>query len=216
MQCQHQPLKSLKGQRPWWQFFIIGKRAITALALSCAVGLSACSSSSVPTDPDNVCSIFQEKDSWYAAAHKVHDKYGIPIHVAMAIMYQESGFVEDAEPPMRWFLFIPYGRGSSAYGYAQAQDEVWSDYVEDAGSMFSDRDDFADALDFIAWYMVKTKKTNGVPLHDAYNQYLNYHEGWKGYRSGTYKSKNWLLNTANQVATRAEQYKAQLMRCQLY
>lgn len=193
------------------------KYAIKGIFLASTLGvlLSACSAS-VPTDPKNVCSIFQEKDSWYAAAHKVHQKYGVPINVAMAIMYHESGYVADAEPPMRWFLFIPYGRGSSAYGYAQAQDDVWREYVDDAGSVFSDRDDFADALDFIAWYMTKTKAKNNIPFSDTYNQYLNYHEGWQGFRQGTYKSKTWLLKTARNVTNRAESYKNQLLRCQLY
>lgn len=191
------------------------KAVLGALALCGTILLSGCSTSP-PNNPDNICSIFQEKDSWYAAAHKVHKKYGVPINVAMSIMYQESRFVEDAQPPMRWFLFIPYGRGSSSFGYAQAQDEVWSDYVDQAGSFFSDRDDFEDSLDFIAWYMTKTKKTNGVPLTDAYNQYLNYHEGWSGYRNGTYKSKAWLIQTAKTVRNRANNYKQQLLRCQLY
>lgn len=191
------------------------KAALCGMLAGSVLLLSACSTS-VPSDPKNICSIFQEKDDWYAAAHKVHKRYGVPIHVAMAIMYHESGFVEDAEPPMRWFLFIPYGRGSSAYGYAQAQDEVWSDYVEQAGSFFSDRDDFEDALDFIGWYMVKTKQQNNIPLSDAYRQYLNYHEGWQGYRQGTYKSKEWLLQTARQVERRANLYKSQLVSCQLY
>ena len=191
------------------------KAALGAFVLGSTIVLSGCSTSP-PNNPDNICSIFQEKDSWYAAAHKVHKKYGVPINVAMSIMYQESRFVDDAKPPMRWFLFIPYGRGSSSFGYAQAQDEVWGDYVDQAGSFFSDRDDFEDSLDFIAWYMTKTKKTNGVPLTDAYNQYLNYHEGWGGYRNGTYKSKAWLLQTANIVSKRANTYKQQLLRCQLY
>lgn len=188
---------------------------LSVLLLAGTTLMSACSTS-VPTNPDNICSIFQEKDSWYAAAHKVHKKYGVPINVAMSIMHQESGFVDDAKPPMRWFLFIPYGRGSSSFGYAQAQDEVWSDYVDQAGSFFSDRDDFADSLDFIAWYMTKTRKTNGIALNDAYNQYLNYHEGWGGFRNGSYKSKAWLIQTAKQVQTRANNYKQQLLRCQLY
>ena len=72
------------------------------------------------------------------AAHKVHNRYGVPINVAMAIMAQESGYVEDAQPPMRWFLFVPYGRGSSSYGYAQAQDEGWEEYAAlEQGSFFS-------------------------------------------------------------------------------
>lgn len=188
---------------------------VVGAALLSAMILGGCSSA-VPSDPNNICSIFQENDSWYAAAHKVHDKYGVPINVAMAIMHQESNFVDDAKPPMRWMLFIPYGRGSSAYGYAQAQDEVWEQYVEEVGSMFSDRDDFEDALDFIAWYMTKTKNTNGIALTDTYNQYLNYHEGWAGYRNGTYKSKEWLQKTARSVTNQAAAYRNQLLQCQLY
>ena len=189
--------------------------SVTFVIVFAIAAISGCSVSP-PRNPENLCSIFQEKDSWYSAAHKVHDKYGIPINVAMAIMYQESAFVDDAKPPMRWFLFIPYGRGSSAYGYAQAQDPVWEDYLDDAGSFFSDRDDFSDALDFIAWYMTKTKKVNGIQFTDAYNQYLNYHEGWTGFKNNSHRSKDWLINAARNVQQRADRYKKQLLTCDLY
>ncbi|SPT68912.1 Uncharacterized protein conserved in bacteria [Anaerobiospirillum thomasii] len=189
---------------------------VTALCLGIsAFVLSACSTTP-PANPRDLCSIFQEKDSWYVAAHKVHKKYGVPINVAMSIMFHESGFVDDAKPPMRWFLFIPYGRGSSAYGYAQAQDAVWSEYLEEQGSYFSDRDDFDDALDFIGWYMTKSKKINNVPLTDAYRQYLNYHEGWGGYASGSYKGKDSLLRIAQSVKRMSDNYKQQLLKCNLY
>lgn len=185
-------------------------------ALLAAVLISGCSTTP-PENPQNLCSIFQEKDSWYAAAHAVHNKYGIPINVAMAIMFQESGFVEDSKPPMRWWLgFIPYGRGSSSRGYAQAQDPVWEQYVDEAGSIFSDREDFDDALDFIGWYMTKTQQINGIAFSDAYNQYLNYHEGWSGYAQKTYENKDWLINIARQVQARSETYRAQLLKCELY
>ena len=92
-------------------------KAIAATVLSIAV-LTGCSTTP-PSNTENLCSIFQEKDSWYVAAHDVHRRYGVPINVAMAIMAQESSFREDAQPPMRWFLFIPYGRGSSAYDNAK-------------------------------------------------------------------------------------------------
>ncbi len=185
-------------------------------ALICISALNLSCSTSVPDNPENLCAIFQEKDSWYVEAHKVHDKYGVPINVAMAIMYQESAFVDDAKPPMRWFLFIPYGRGSSAYGYAQAQDPVWEDYLKDNDGWFQSRDDFADALDFIGWYMTKTKQTNGVKLSDAYNQYLNYHEGWGGFSRQTYLQKDWLMNAAKNVQARSDRYKQQLLTCDLY
>lgn len=189
-------------------------RLCAALAASLAF-LSACSSNP-PSNPGDACSIFQEKDDWYAQAHRVHDRYGVPIDVALAIMAQESSFQEDAKPPMRWFLFIPLGRGSSSYGYAQATDESWDLYKQESGSFFSDRSDFGDALDFIGWYMSKTRQKNGIPYSDAYNQYLNYHEGWKGFSMGTYKSKDWLIGAARQVSSRASAFRSQLLHCELY
>lgn len=181
----------------------------------CSIIMSGCSTTP-PSNPENLCSIFQEKDDWYTAAHAVHKKYGVPINVAMSIMAQESGFRDDAKPPMRWFLFIPYGRGSSAYGYAQAQDSTWDDYKSEQGGVFSSRDDFDDSLDFIGWYMTKTRQKNGIQFSDAYNQYLNYHEGWGGYSRQTYRGKAWLLKTAQRVQTRADLYKKQLLKCNLY
>ena len=116
--------------------------AIVPLAVALSL-LTGCASAP-PSDPDNICAIFREHRDWYKASKKASNRWGGPIHVPMAIMYQESSFKHDARPPMRYFLgFIPYGRGSSAYGYAQAQTPAWKDYKAQAGSMFSDRDDFA-------------------------------------------------------------------------
>ncbi len=177
--------------------------------------LSGCTTEP-PTNTEDLCSIFHEKDGWYSSAVEVHEKYGVPINVAMSIMAQESGYRADAQPPMRWFLFIPYGRGSSSYGYAQAQDPVWEDYKSEEGGMFSSRSDFDDALDFIGWYMTKSKNKNGVAFNDAFNQYLNFHEGWGGYQRKTYLGKNWLLGVARKVHQRSERYKQQLQHCNLY
>ena len=115
------------------------------------------------------------------------------------MMYQESSFVHDAQPPMQYFLFIPTGRASSAYGYAQVKDETWADYQRETGNGWSDRDDFADAIDFMGWYTHKAQRLNGTSKWDAYGQYLNYHEGWGGYRRGSYRSKGWLMKTSRKV-----------------
>lgn len=169
---------------------------------------------SAPTRPNNICDIFEEKPGWYRATTSAAKRWGGPVYVPLAIMYQESSFINDAKPPIRWFLgFIPYGRGSSAYGYAQVKDATWRDYRREAGSVFSDRDDFADAIDFIFWYMDKSQRLNGVSKWDARNQYLNYHEGHGGYGRGSYKNKAWLLNVAEQVDRRSKTYAAQYSQC---
>ena len=75
---------------------------------------------------------------------------------------------------------------SSAYGYAQALEGTWDDYRRSTGRRGADRDDFADSSDFIGWYMHGANRVNGVAMHDAYNQYLAYHEGKAGFARGSY------------------------------
>ena len=120
-------------------------------------GLTACSTRP-PAQPENLCQIFREKPEWHEAALKMNEKWGTPVQVVMAMMYQESSFVHDAQPPMQYFLFIPTGRASSAYGYAQVKDETWADYQRETGNGWSDRDDFADAIEDI--YTVPVTTTN--------------------------------------------------------
>jgi hypothetical protein len=50
-------------------------------------------------------------------------------------------------------------------------------------------------------------------VHDAYNQYLAYHEGKAGYARGTYRRKSWLPAVARDVQTWATRYEAQLRTC---
>lgn len=107
-----------------------------------------------------------------------------------------------------------WGRVSSAYGYAQVKDETWDDYKKDAGGWGSSRDNFADAIDFMGWYMHKTQRLNGVAKSDAYGQYLNYHEGWTGYRNRSYDRKAWLKTVSQKVKARAERYTTQYKSCE--
>ncbi|GGO86866.1 hypothetical protein GCM10011348_38750 [Marinobacterium nitratireducens] len=175
--------------------------------------LGGCSSAP-PRQPDNICSIFEEKKSWYDAALDMNERWGTPVYVPMAIIYQESGFRHDARPPMRWFLgIIPYGRASSAYGYSQAKTTTWTDYENETGNGWSSREDFADAIDFVGWYTHKTQRTNGVSKWDARSQYLAYHEGWGGYRNGSYRRKAWLMRVADKVDQRSRRYAAQYNQC---
>ena len=185
-----------------------------SLILLISVYLSGCATAP-PKQPDDICKIFEEKEEWYFDAKDAQEKWGSPKHVLMAMMYQESSFKHDAAPPMEYFLgFIPIGRASDAYGYSQAKTMTWEDYIRETDNGGADRDDFDDAIDFMAWFVWKTHQVNGVSKWDAYAQYLNYHEGWGGYKRGTYRNKKWLMAVANKVKTRASRYAAQLKRCE--
>ncbi|MCG7571373.1 hypothetical protein FIU82_04650 [Pseudoalteromonas sp. THAF3] len=168
-----------------------------------------------PKQPDDICKIFEEKEDWYFDAKDAQERWGSPKHVLMAMMYQESSFRHDAAPPMEYFLWIiPTGRASDAYGYSQAKTMTWEDYTRETDNGGADRDDFDDAIDFMAWFVWKTHQINGISKWDAYAQYLNYHEGWGGYKRGTYRSKAWLMRAANKVKRRASRYAVQLKRCE--
>lgn len=178
-----------------------------------AAALTGCAHTP-PDDTDNICSIFRQKPDWYRASERSFKRWGVPPQVQLAIVHQESSFRHDAKPPRRRLLgFIPAGRLSSAYGFAQVKDSTWDWYRDKTGNRGADRDDFADAVDFIGWYGDLSHRTLGLSKWDAYGQYLAYHEGHGGYRKGSYRKKRWLMKVARKVDRRAKRYSAQLARC---
>ena len=88
-----------------------------------------------PKNLDNICDIFEQHHSWYKSSKHAFETYGLPIHVQMAIIHQESRFRADSKPERTWILgIIPWFRPSSAYGYAQVKDETWEWYREKSGN----------------------------------------------------------------------------------
>lgn len=193
-------------------------RDILPVAGAVMVALALGSCASRPADPpraqDDICGIFAERPGWRDAVIASALRWGAPVEVQMAIMWQESSFRGEARPPKRYALgFIPTGRASSAYGYAQAIDGTWDWYRRETGNRGADRDRFEDAADFVGWYMAKTLTLNGVLMNDAFKQYIAYHEGHTGYDRGDWQSKIWLQKAASRVASQAMIYRGQLAGC---
>ena len=183
--------------------------ALVLLAASCGVG-----SGKAPRQLDNACSILSERPTYLAAFKAAERKYGVPVHVQMATIYQESKFVSDARTPFRYAAgVVPLGRQSSAYGYSQALDGTWEEYQDQTGKRSARRDRIKDATDFMGWYMAQTQSRLGVPLSDARNQYLAYHEGRTGFARGSFNSKPWLVRVAGEVGQRSNLYAVQLRSC---
>ena len=171
--------------------------------------VSACGSSnySAPRNLDDACSIVSERPSYFSAMKRAERRWGVPVAVQMATIYQESKFIGNARTPVQYSLgVIPMGRQSSAYGYSQALGSTWKGYKKSAGRYGADRDDFGDAIDFIGWYNYQSYKRSGIRRDDAYRLYLAYHEGHGGYNRGTYRKKSWLTGVARKVDNRAGSY----------
>lgn len=186
------------------------RHTIVAFALLMIVGCAT----SPPEQVGNVCDIFREKSGWYSDAKKSRARWGVPISVSMAFMYQESRFIATAKPPRKKiFGVIPGPRPSDSYGYSQAKESTWDWYQRSTGNYGADRDDFGDAIDFIGWYNNVSHKELGISKQDAFRLYLAYHEGHGGYRKQSYRSKDWLIDVARKVDRQAQQYNSQLQEC---
>ena len=191
-------------------------RSVWTLLFACLTlpVLTAC----VATQPRNiadVCAIFEDRLGWYRAAKRSEQRWGIPISVNMAFIYQESSFRARAKPERSRFLWIlPGPRSSSAYGYAQALDSTWEDYLRASGNRGASRSNFDDAVDFVAWHNALSNSISGIGASDAKNLYYAYHEGNGGYRQGTYRDKQWLIEVADRVQSNSNRFDRQLTRCQ--
>lgn len=167
-----------------------------------------------PERPGDICHVFSERPAWYIKARRSEKRWGAPLNVTMAIMRHESGFRAHARTGWRYFLgFIPVGRLSSAYGYAQAQDATWNLYRAETGREQASRNSFGDAVDFIGWYIDTSKRMLKLDAKNASAHYLAYHEGQQGYRRGTHLKKGWLLAYAKKVEATATLYAGQLAQC---
>lgn len=189
------------------------RRRVLAVALAAGLGLGGCLTRP-PDDPDDLCEIFREKRSWYRAATRTRERWGVPEAVQLAVLFQESSFRARARPPRRRILWIlPGPRRSSAYGYGQVVDATWRAYQRATGRPRARRHDFGDASDFVGWYGHHIQRRTGLSKADAYAFYLAYHEGPGGFSRGTHETKGWLQRAARRVATRARRYEAQLTGC---
>ena len=185
---------------------------VLGLVIVAALLLAGCAAAQ-PKDPNNICYILKENKGWYKDAKKARKRWGLPVHVGFAFVHRESTFVADAKPPRKRILGMPLGRTSSAYGYAQATDEAWSDYKKDTGRRFVKRSNFEDALDFIGWYNDRSNKRLRLRKNDTYNLYLAYYNGHSGYAKGAWRKSSTIKGYAKKASRQAAIYAKQLRRC---
>lgn len=191
-----------------WKLLTVG-----ALASSFAL-ISGCFAPQ-PEDTQNICDIFKQYPSWFLDAQKTEQKWGVPIPIQMAIIYQESTFQATAESPpsKKLYRIIPWQRQSTSLGYCQAVIHTWDCYEKSIGAEKS-RDEFADATDFIGWYANQAKLHAGIQPTDAYNLYLAYNQGIGAFKSKSFSWKNpWAFRLARKVEARAKIYEMQLEQC---
>ena len=165
----------------------------------------------------NLCDIFQTNPQWKSYVEKTKDKWGVPVSLQLSFIKQESSFNRTARPPRQKVLgLIPGLRPSSAYGYSQALDGTWEEYKQSTGNYNADRKNFADASDFIGWYVDGSYRLLKIEKTDVYNHYLAYHEGKGGFQKKSYNKKKLLLDVAKKVENQAKEYSDQIKKCNFH
>ena len=168
----------------------------------------------IPSNQNNACDLLDHKNSWKRAVKKTSKKWGVSPSLQLAFIKTESNFRARAKTPRKFFLgIIPNGRISSAYGYSQALNGTWDWYKKDTGNRGASRTDFSDSSDFIGWYVSQTNKKLKIPKSDVYRQYLAYHQGHAGFKSGRYKSSQAIMNVAQRTSNTAIRFEKQLKNC---
>ena len=163
--------------------------------------LASCGGSSTtpPRDLDNACAILKQRPDYHKAFKATERKWGIPIHVQMATIHQESKFVAmRARPSAMCWASSQWAANPVRLAMARR----WMPRGMNTASRsarHAKRDKIKDATDFMGWYMNTSRDRNGIALHDARNQYLAYHEGHTGFRKASYNSKPWLVAVAGKV-----------------
>jgi len=167
-----------------------------------------------PSDLADACTIRDERPEWYRATRAAARKWDVPPATMLAIVWRESSFRAQARPPRRdgWWIFK--GKPiSTAYGFSQALDGTWGWYLDEAGAGDARRDHYPHAIDFVGWYMDKSRDELGFAGIDARAHYLAYHQGHGGYRKGRWRRIAWLKRAAAAVDARARLYDDQLFGC---
>lgn len=189
-------------------------RTLRASILLLALASCGGGNSSAPKNMDDACAIVRQRPAYFSAMRATERKWGVPVHVQMAAIYQESKFIGNARTPHQFALgVIPMGRQSSAYGYSQALDGTWEEYQKEQRRRGAKRDRIGDATDFMGWYMSESSDKLGISRGDAEAQYLAYHEGRTGYANQSYLDKPWLVDVAAAIGRRATMYQEQLSYC---
>lgn len=161
-----------------------------------------------------VCQLFVEKPNWRTAAQKAAQHWQVPVSGLMAIIWQESRYGKGATPEhSKWLKWIPWIGAKNAFGYAQATNATWFDYCQSRKRLRADRSHFADAIDFVGWYLNRAHETLNISKEDIYHLYLAYHEGISGYRSKKWESKIWLKHVAKKVEKQQRLYQQQIKNC---
>ncbi len=178
----------------WREGFAIVMVCVGALVLAYRLVLPAPG----PAQVADACVLLDARPGWWRAVKASEAVWGVSPGLQLAVIGQESGFRRLAAPPRLHPYFVRSVRGAyrsvdgvigtdlnalqwptlmTAYGYPQAIDATWARYKTTMNKPTAMRVRFADAADFVGWYLHSQSVDHAIPLSDACALYLSYYTG---------------------------------------
>ena len=161
-----------------------------------------------------MCRLVEARPHWWRALLEAERRWEAPPSLTLAIIWRESTFRADARPlAPGYFSFLPPRRLSSAYGYAQAIDGTWAWYLRETNNAKARRESFADAVDFIGWYLDRSRRLLGLAFDQQLEHYAAYHQGHQGFLTADWRANPVVTVPAKDVARQAAVYERQMSGC---
>ncbi|MFI3256434.1 MAG: hypothetical protein R3Y52_03215 [Psittacicella sp.] len=195
-------IKSLKLILPVGASFILA---------GCSFFNSQPTTTSYPTD---ACLMLRQNPQWLTDTLDVYYRWGVPVSIQLATIYQESHFRYNARPVKKnkWWQFGTHYQSTSV-GFTQALNGTWGAYEKATHNEWQTRESFKDATNFIGWYYNRSNKLLGISLNYAYALYLSYYQGYSGYANHLHNPAGTKL--ATNVQNWANRYHYELEQCHL-
>lgn len=149
--------------------------------------------------PNATCALLASHPSWTQALAHAERRWGAPPYLLLAFIRQESNFRRDARSP----------KTRGPYGYPQAVARTWETYRQALRRPHADRNDFADAVDFVGWYAHRTRERTGAEYLNVTAHYFAYSRGPAASGPPTVAARR----NAAKVAAFARRYAIDLRAC---
>ena len=136
-----------------------------AVLLSASIAPTPAHGDQSASSREGVCAVLDAHPGWAQAVAGAANRWGAPPALLLSFIRQESNFRAGL------------GRKAGVYGYAQAAPATWALYRQDSDRPDADRNNFADSIDFVAWYVSGTLERTGAPYSKVAAHYLAYSRG---------------------------------------
>ena len=174
------------------------KGASVGVLVVSLMGLTGCfggfGKSAVKEQPQqNICEVLQREKAWIQPALTTEQRYGTPLSLTLAL------------------LETPLTELDKKHVKPRAAD--WDEYRIRSERWDASPNNVDDATDFIGWFTQESVKRNNIPLNDVSAHYIALRVGHGSYHRLQPDKYPSLLQQAEQIELKAEQWQSELALC---